>query len=83
MSSFIWDVATRSYKNLQGNSSPTFLLKHGWDIPTASFVAANSAAMELLPYDGVVMQLNDRLSSQVMRPAPISYEVLQCISPYR
>ena len=74
MSSFIWDVATRSYKNLQGNSSPTFLLKHGWDIPTASFVAANSAAMELLPYDAVVMQLNDRLSSQVMRPAPISYE---------
>lgn len=50
------------------------LIKHGWDIPTASFFAANHSKMDTMPFDGVVVAMDNNLSSEVQSQNAISYE---------
>lgn len=51
-----------------------FVIKHGWEFPTVSFVAANIRKMEKRPVDGVAIRMDDKLSEKVMRTEPVSYE---------
>lgn len=57
--------------------SGPLLIKHGWDIPDISFVASNATNMEQMPFDGVVMRMDDDLSSAVQRQEPITYETFR------
>lgn len=50
------------------------LIKLGWDIPSVSYVADHVSDMENLPFDGVVMALDDRdLLQKVFSPNPLDY----------
>jgi hypothetical protein len=51
-----------------------FVIKHGWEFPTVSFVAANIRKMEKRPVDGVAIRMDDKLSEKVMRTVPVTYE---------
>jgi hypothetical protein len=52
------------------------LIKHGWDAPTAKFVAANSVEMDLVGYDGVVVRLAS-LWDRVPSSTPVSEQALR------
>ncbi len=53
------------------------LIKHGWDIPDISFVVSNSTTMEQMPFDGVVMRMDDGLSSAVQSQEPVTHEAFR------
>ena len=57
--------------------SGPLLIKHGWDIPDVSFVTSNAKSMERMPFDGVVMRMDDGLSSAVQRQEPVGHEVFR------
>lgn len=67
----------------QGPSEPTgaantpLLIKHGWDIPNVTFAASNTASMTQMPFDGVVIRMDNGLSAAVQRQDPISYETFK------
>lgn len=50
------------------------LIKHGWDLPSATFVGENSSRMDEMPFDGVVLRMDDGLSSKVQTQETINYE---------
>lgn len=67
----------------QGDLAPAaldgepLLIKHGWDIPDISFVASNATTMEQMPFDGVVMQMDDGLSSAVQSQEPVTLDAFR------
>lgn len=50
-----------------------FMIKHGWDIPSATFVADNSTYMDSFPFDGVIIRMDNGLSTKVQTQSPINY----------
>jgi len=54
-------------------STGPFLIKHGWDVPSPSFVHDHVASMEKMPFDGVVIAM-PTLSHQVQRQVPVTYD---------
>lgn len=55
----------------------SLLIKHGWDIPSATFVGQNSSAMDEMPFNGVVLKMDNELGSRVQSQSPVSYEEFQ------
>jgi hypothetical protein len=52
-------------------ASGSLLIKHGQDIPSPSFLRANAARMDTMPFDGVVLTMGS-LSSATLGATPIS-----------
>lgn len=52
-------------------TSQPLLIKHGWDVPTPQFVRDHLAAMQEMPFAGVIVSVPD-LGDRVQRQAPVS-----------
>lgn len=64
--------------------SRTLLIKHGWDIPSISYVVGNAYHMDSSPFDGVVVKMDDGLSARVQSQEFIPHSQFeQNISPMK